>query len=75
MTAAASGALAAGQEAAQTRRRRLLRRLGPFAPVLVLVALCILVSLVNPNFLSARNLVRIANTAAIPFGTRLPGSY
>ena len=66
MTAAASGPLAARQEAPQARRRRLLRRLGPFAPVLVLVALCILVGLVNPNFLSVRNVERIANTAAIP---------
>jgi ribose transport system permease protein len=66
MTAAASGTLGAGQQASGARRRRLLRRLGPFAPVLVLVALCILVGVVNPNFLSIRNLERIANTAAIP---------
>jgi ribose transport system permease protein len=66
MTAVASGTLAVRQEAPEARRRRLLRRLGPFAPVLVLVALCVLVGLVNPNFLSVRNLERIANTAAIP---------
>ena len=66
MTAAASGTLAARPEAPAARRRRLLRRLGPFAPVLVLVALCIVVGLINPSFLSVRNLVRIANTGAIP---------
>jgi ribose transport system permease protein len=66
MTAAASGTLAARQEAPAARRRRLLRRLGPFAPVLVLVALCVLIGLINPSFLSARNLVRVANTGAIP---------
>jgi ribose transport system permease protein len=31
-----------------------------------LIALCILIGLINPNFLSPRNLVRIANSAAIP---------
>jgi ribose transport system permease protein len=64
MTAAAAGPLA---DAARGERWRQLRRqLGPWAPVLVLIALCILIGLISPNFLSARNLVRIANSAAIP---------
>ncbi|MFO1352280.1 MAG: ABC transporter permease [Gammaproteobacteria bacterium] len=46
--------------------RRWRRRLGSWAPVLVLIALCLLIGLVNPNFFSVRNLVRIANAAAIP---------
>ena len=32
----------------------------------MLIALCIVIGLINPNFLSVRNLVRIANSAAIP---------
>jgi ribose transport system permease protein len=64
MTAAAAGSLADARHGDRWRRMR--RRLGPWAPVLVLIALCILIGLINPNFLSARNLVRIANSAAIP---------
>lgn len=37
-----------------------------WAPLAVLVALCILVSLFNPNFLSIGNFVRLLNSAAIP---------
>lgn len=66
MSAAAPGSLAAGQTASGERWRHLRRRLGPFAPLLVLIALCIVIGLVSPNFLSVRNLVRIANSAAIP---------
>jgi ribose transport system permease protein len=42
------------------------RRLRAAAPFLVLVALCLLIALVNPNFIEFRNLVRIANSAAVP---------
>lgn len=37
-----------------------------WAPLAVLVALCVLVSLFNPNFLSVGNFVRLLNSAAIP---------
>jgi len=37
-----------------------------WAPLAVLIALCILVSLFNPNFLSIGNFVRLLNSAAIP---------
>lgn len=37
-----------------------------WAPLAVLLALCILVSLFNPNFLSVGNFVRLLNSAAIP---------
>jgi len=36
------------------------------APVAVLVALCVVISLFNANFLTVGNLVRLLNTAAIP---------
>jgi ribose transport system permease protein len=48
------------------RWRKLKRRLAPWAPLLVLIALCIVIGLISPNFLSVRNAVRIANSAAIP---------
>ncbi|MFB2550127.1 ABC transporter permease [Ensifer soli] len=41
-------------------------RLRAFAPLVVLVVLCILISIANPNFIEPRNLVRIANSAAVP---------
>lgn len=63
---AAAGVAAAEPPAKGERWRGLRRRLGPWAPLLVLIALCILIGLINPNFLSLRNLVRIANSAAIP---------
>ncbi|KSV75510.1 ABC transporter permease [Sinorhizobium sp. GW3] len=37
-----------------------------FAPLVVLIALCILIAIANPNFLEPRNLIRIANSAAVP---------
>jgi ribose transport system permease protein len=62
----ASGSLLPTETTAAERWRQMRRRLGPWAPVLVLIALCILVGLINPSFLSVRNLARIANSAAIP---------
>ncbi|WP_260690441.1 ABC transporter permease [Rhizobium leguminosarum] len=43
-----------------------LKRLRAYAPALVLVALCILITIANPNFIEPRNLVRIANSASVP---------
>lgn len=37
-----------------------------WAPVAVLISLCVLVSLFNPNFLTFGNFVRLLNSAAIP---------
>lgn len=44
----------------------MLSRLRPFAPLLVLCVLCLVVALVNSNFLNPWNLVRLLNAAAIP---------
>lgn len=43
--------------------RKALRR---FAPLVVLVVLCVLITIANPNFIEPRNLVRVANSAAVP---------
>ncbi|WP_246647458.1 ABC transporter permease [Rhizobium laguerreae] len=43
-----------------------LKRLRAYAPALVLIALCILITIANPNFIEPRNLVRIANSASVP---------
>ena len=37
-----------------------------FAPIAVLVLLCLLIAAFNPNFLSVSNVIRILNAAAIP---------
>jgi ribose transport system permease protein len=42
------------------------KALRPFAPVLVLVLLCAVLGVSNPNFLDPWNLVRLLNAAAIP---------
>ncbi|MCX5494521.1 ABC transporter permease [Kaistia dalseonensis] len=36
------------------------------APLFVLIALCVLITIANPSFIEPRNLVRIANSAAVP---------
>lgn len=41
-------------------------RLASWAPVIVLVLLCIIISVINPNFMSFGNFVRISQTAMIP---------
>ena len=59
MTAASAATRATGDLQAE-RWRKLRRKLAPWAPLLVLIALCIVIGLISPNFLSARNMVRIA---------------
>jgi ribose transport system permease protein len=61
------------EEAETPRRRRttgwnktFMQRLRTYAPVFVLLALCVLIAFANPNFIELRNLVRIANAAAVP---------
>jgi ribose transport system permease protein len=45
---------------------RFLRRLKPYAPFFALIALSILIGAMNPRFFELNNLIRIANSAAIP---------
>lgn len=42
------------------------KALRQFAPLIVLVVLCLLITIANPNFIEPRNLVRVANSAAVP---------
>lgn len=46
------------------RLQRLGKQLGPWAPLLSLIALCLLLSLLSPQFLTIRNFIGIANEAA-----------
>jgi ribose transport system permease protein len=46
--------------------KRSLRRLKPFAPFFALIALSLLIGALNPRFFEFNNLIRIANSAAIP---------
>jgi ribose transport system permease protein len=57
------------------RLRKIARRLGPYAPLIVLVLLCIIIGLINPRFLDSRNLVRIANSASIPLVLALGSTF
>src|SRR3954464_3283931 len=59
--------------AAPAVRRRL--RLGPWAPVAVLVVLCAIVAAINPNFLSLSNFVRICQAAMIPLVLGLGATF
>ena len=43
-----------------------LRHWRSLAPLAVLIALCVLISIANPNFIEPRNLIRVANSAAVP---------
>jgi ribose transport system permease protein len=42
------------------------RRWRSLAPLAVLIVLCVLIAIANPNFIEVRNLVRLANSAAVP---------
>ncbi len=58
-----------GPAIAAPRRRRLhisRASLRAYAPAVVLLALCLLVTLANPSFIETRNLIRVANAAAVP---------
>ncbi len=56
----------AGTLADPTQWRWIRQNLGTYAPVLVLLGLCLIVTIISPNFISVRNLIRLANSAAIP---------
>jgi ribose transport system permease protein len=51
------------------------RRFAAWAPGAVLVLLCAIVTLINPNFLSGGNFVRIAQTAMIPLVLGLGATF
>jgi len=57
-------------------RPRLRRfRLASWAPVVVLVLLCVIISFINPNFLSFGNAVRISQAAMIPLVLGLGATF
>src|SRR5688572_15326790 len=68
----AAAAATAGR--AETRGRRL-PRLGPWAPVVVLVVLCAIIATINPNFLSFSNFVRICQASMIPLVLGLGATF
>jgi ribose transport system permease protein len=55
-----------GVRAASAGTSRLITTWRSWAPVAVLVALCLMISLFNGNFLTLSNFLRLLNTAAIP---------
>lgn len=50
-------------------------RLASWAPVIVLVLLCIIIAIINPNFLSFGNFVRISQSAMIPLVLGLGATF
>jgi ribose transport system permease protein len=50
-------------------------RLASWAPVIVLVLLCVIISIINPNFLSFGNFVRISQAAMIPLVLGLGATF
>lgn len=75
MAASASSAETKGEPRAAARAW-LRGRLGSFAPLLVLIALCILLGLLSPSFFTLRNLVwGVANQAAIPLILSLGATF
>lgn len=69
----ATVAMAAGANPMRAQKRKI--RLAPWAPVVVLLALCVLIAAINPNFLSLSNFVRIAQAAAIPLVLGLGATF
>ena len=58
-----------GTDTDVSRHRRLSisrATLRAYAPAVVLLALCLLITLANPSFVETRNLIRVANAAAVP---------
>jgi ribose transport system permease protein len=50
-------------------------RLASWAPVAILLLLCVIIALINPNFLSFGNLVRISQAAMIPLVLGLGATF
>ncbi|MCP4381787.1 MAG: ABC transporter permease [Hyphomicrobiales bacterium] len=61
------------ESGAVPRPRR--RRIASWAPVIVLVLLCVIVGLINPNFFSFGNFVRMTQTAMIPLVLGLGATF
>lgn len=55
--------------------RAIRQRFAAWAPVVVLALLCVIVALINPNFLSPGNFVRIAQAAMIPLVLGLGATF
>jgi ribose transport system permease protein len=70
-----AAAAQAGPSRAIVRRPRLQRRLRLAAPLIVLVVLCLLIGVANPNFLSTGNFVRVATAASIPLVLTLGATF
>ena len=76
MSASVSGAEIARAQANRSGKSPVRRfRLAPWAPVLVLIALCAVVTAINPNFLTFGNLVRVAQSAMIPLVLGLGATF
>ncbi|MBX3567071.1 MAG: ABC transporter permease [Rhizobiaceae bacterium] len=60
---------------ATTARRVGRFRLASWAPVVVLVLLCVIITIINPNFLSFSNFVRISQAAMIPLVLGLGATF
>ena len=61
--------------AARIVRRSPRRLLAAWAPVLVLILLCIVIAAINPRFLTIGNFVRIATSAMIPLTLGLGATF
>src|SRR6478752_2614357 len=76
-------AMSAEVDATASPTRRARDKAAPFrrwrpaswAPLAVLVLLCALITVINPNFLSTGNFVRIAQTAMIPLVLGLGATF
>ena len=75
MAASAGGAVAPARSGAGATPSARRFRFAPWAPVLVLVALCAVATAINPNFLTFGNLVRVAQAAMIPLVLGLGATF
>lgn len=66
---------ASAPEPDATARPRRRWRIASWAPVIVLVALCVVIGLINPNFFSFGNFVRISQAAMIPLVLGLGATF
>ncbi len=71
MTPDAVSAAPAAKRAGGAKRRKLVAQ----APLLVLILLCLLITLINPNFLTFGNFVRMSQAAMIPLVLGLGATF
>src|SRR3954451_12016056 len=62
-------------QSAQPVRRARRRRIASWAPVIVLLLLCAIISTINSNFLTFGNVVRISQAAMIPLVVGLGATF